>query len=104
MTTEEGIVTSIRLQGDEVILKITTQYEWGDDGRRHLAVIVKEIKAYLNAFITEEIYKDYPTARGKNRVVEIFYKYPLNTKADQMFSLLKKTTSLNYRFKLLDEC
>lgn len=100
---DERITTNISFNGDEVVFKITNHYEWDNNDRKYLSVIIKEIKTYIAAVISGEIYKNYPDARGKNRVIEIVSKYPPNTEAKKIFRLLEKSSTTEFRFRLLDE-
>ncbi len=92
------IKTDIYIQSEEVVLKITDDYNWGDNDRSHLADIIKILKTHLGKFISGEIYDDYPNAKGKNRIVEIVGKHAQNDETRKIFSLLEKSHSFSIRF------
>ena len=69
-------VVNIDLNGD-VIFTISDHLEWKDDNE-HILLLQEKINAYLSAIESEDLYKQYPDAKGRHAIISVVAKYTPN--------------------------
>jgi len=90
-------------KSNSVILTISDHLDW-DDSENHLLLLQKKLNNYLTFCESGEIFEIYPNAKGKNLVIEIIGKQPLNQKGSDFLEEAKiiiKETNIKLRFKIL---
>ena len=73
-----------------IILTISDHLEW-DEKLEHLLVLQNKIIDYLSFIESGQIYIDYPTAKGKNIVINIFAKFIPNEPAKKFLRIAMET-------------
>lgn len=75
---------SIDEKSNEVVLSISDHLEWeGND--EHLLLFQEKLNKYLAFIESGEILESYPKAEGKNVLISLVCKFPLNEKAKKVF-------------------
>ncbi|MBV8272146.1 MAG: hypothetical protein JO067_07720 [Cupriavidus sp.] len=61
---------------DLVVLSIADHLEWGEGlTNEHLLLLQEKINTYLRYIESGEIYTSFPSARGKNLAVRVYFKH-----------------------------
>lgn len=74
---------------NEVVLTISDHLEWGGDTKEHLLLLQEKINSYLRFIESGELLESYPKANGRNAVINIIGKYPLNEEAKGFIDQVK---------------
>jgi hypothetical protein len=93
-------------QTEEVILMITDHLEWNDLSGEHLLLLQEKINGYLRFIESGELVKTYPKALGRQVVIDVVGKYPLNDEAERFYELAAPTieaAGIRLRFQLSDD-
>ena len=88
-----------------VILVISDHLDWTDSDC-HLEMLQDKLNSYLSFIESNEIYDAYPKAMGKNIIIEVQGKYPLNKEAEKFYGQAREVirgAGFDLRFKLLEE-
>lgn len=80
---------SINEAANEVVLTISDHLEWDGDTKDHLLLLQEKINSYLRFIESGELLESYPKANGRNAVINIIGKYPLNEKAKGFIDQVK---------------
>jgi len=73
-----------------IVLTISDHLEW-DEELEHILLLQNKINNYLKFIETKQIYTDYPTAKGKNIIINICAKFLPNDSADQFLEMARQT-------------
>jgi hypothetical protein len=83
---------------NQVILAISDHLEWtGDDqaDKFHMYLLQQKFNSYLEFLESGEIYRKYPDAVGKEVVIKIMSKFPMN---DEAKAFLEKAGAIVMRY------
>ncbi len=72
----------------------------------HLEMLQDKLNGYLSFIESNEIYDAYPKAKGKDIIIEVIGKYPLNEEAEEFYRQVNEMigdAGIDLRFKLLEE-
>lgn len=90
-------IASVDKDGN-VVLTISDHLEW-DLNNEHLLILQDKINIYLGSIENGSLYENYPTAKGKDIVINIIAKYPPNKDGELFIERAKETIeSANYKF------
>jgi hypothetical protein len=73
-----------------IVLTISDHLEW-DEELEHILLLQNKINNYLNFIEKGQIYTDYPTAKGKNIIINIYAKFLPNDSGDQFLEMARQT-------------
>jgi hypothetical protein len=73
----------------DVILTISDHLEW-DEQLEYLLLLQTKINKYLEFIESDQIYTDYPTAKGKNIIINIYAKFLPNDPAEKFLSMARQ--------------
>src|SRR5574341_960328 len=65
----------------DVVLTIADHLEWTGSDNKHFALLQAKLNTYLGFVESGEILERYPDAKGKNVLIDVVCKYPLNQQA-----------------------
>ncbi|MBK1707435.1 DUF6572 domain-containing protein [Halochromatium glycolicum] len=80
---------SVNEAANEVVLTISDHLEWDGDTKEHLLLLQEKINSYLRFIESGELLESYPKANGRNAVINIIGKYPLNEEAKGFINQVK---------------
>jgi hypothetical protein len=101
MTIEQTDVVDIigtNPKTNEVLLVISDHLEWTDDDQSdkfHMYLLQQKFNSYLEFIESGEIYRTYPDAIGKEIVIKIMAKFPMN---DQASAFLERARAIVMTF------
>src|SRR5215472_18820452 len=78
------------LPGGEVCLVVSDHLNWDEQKGYHLLTLQEKLNTYLAFIETGQIYADFPKAAGREIVIEVVGKYPLNDEARKFYGLAGK--------------
>ena len=73
-----------------IILTISDHLEW-DEKLEHLLILQNKINDYLSFIESGQIYTNYPNAKGKNIIINIFTKFIPNESAEKFLRTARET-------------
>jgi hypothetical protein len=71
-----------------IFLTISDHLEW-DEELEHILLLQNKINSYLSFIESGQIYIDYPTSKGKNIIVNIYFKFLPNESAEKFLAVAK---------------
>jgi uncharacterized protein DUF6572 len=83
-TDRVDFVTIERESGD-VWLTISDHLEWDQYEGEHLVLLQDKLNAYLRFIESGEIFEEVPEAKGRNLVINLAGKFPMNELAKRFF-------------------
>ena len=101
MTIEQANVVDIigtNPETNQVLLVISDHLEWtGDDqsDKFHMYLLQYKFNLYLEFIESGEIYQKYPDAAGKEVVIKIMAKFPMN---DEAKAFLEKARAMVMKY------
>src|SRR5262249_12948706 len=104
-TNTIDFIGSDRVSG-HVNLGISEHLPKDDPKNEHLLVLQEKINSYLAFIEGGQLYDDYPLAKGKNVVIQVIGKYPLNAEAKKFYTIAGETVKnagFHLEFKLLND-
>ena len=96
---------SLKEGTNQVILTISDHLDW-IDADYHLEILQDKLNTYLGFCESGEIYESYPKAEGKEIIIEVKGKYPLNSVAEEFYEQAKEAieeAGFELRFELFEE-
>ena len=76
---------SIDPANDRVVLTIADHLEWGENTKEHSRLLREKLNAYVEFIESGELLENYPKAKGREVVVSVVGKYPLNEEASAFY-------------------
>lgn len=58
-----------------VVLSVADHLEWGNQADEHLIALQNKLNTYLRFIESGEIYTSFPSAKGKEIAVRVYFKY-----------------------------
>ena len=71
---------------DEVVLTITDPLVWENDSREHLYLLQEKINTYVGFIESEDFFREFPDAKGREIVINIVGKHSLTDEAIQFIT------------------
>ncbi|KVD94720.1 hypothetical protein WS63_03555 [Burkholderia stagnalis] len=65
-----------------VVLSISDHLEWGMETAEHLLLLQEKINTYLGYIESGEVYTSFPSAKGRNFMIRVYFKHEPDAEAD----------------------
>jgi len=78
-----GVVDFISIDpsSDKVVLTIADHLEWDENTDDHKQLLKEKLNTYVEFIESGELLEKYPKAKGREVIVSVVGKYPLNEEA-----------------------
>ncbi|WP_141106960.1 DUF6572 domain-containing protein [Herbaspirillum aquaticum] len=85
---DKDVIDSIGTNSEtgSVNLIISDHLGWGEETESHLLALQEKINTYIRYIESSEIYSSFPSAIGKNLVINIYCKFPPIEECRNFFS------------------
>lgn len=82
-----GVVDFISIDPatDKVVLTIADHLEWDENTDEHSRLLREKLNAYVEFIESGGLLEKYPKAKGREVVINVVGKYPLNEEASVFF-------------------
>lgn len=85
-------------------LTISDHLNWSDKRNDHLLILQNKINTYLAFIESGQLYEEYPSAKGKNVIIQVVGKYSLNDEAKKFYEIVTeivRNAGFELQFQLL---
>lgn len=92
-------------ENDNVLLSISDHLEW-DSKNEHIFILQEKINYYLRAIEGGALYEKYPKAKGRNLIIDLVIKYPMNQEAHTFIEKVKEVledAGYGFRYYFLEK-
>lgn len=89
----------------QVVLTISDHLEWNDNNE-HLIILQDKVNSYMDFVESGQIYESYPSAVGKNIIIQIVFKFLPNKKGEEFLGKIEKIikeNSYDFNYYQLEE-
>ena len=89
-----GVVDFISIDPatDKVVLTIADHLEWDENTDEHSRLLSEKLNAYVEFIESGGLLERYPKAKGREVIVNVAGKYPLNERASAFFQKASSAT------------